>query len=154
MRAVRHRSLYCSLDRNVRVGATGKGLRVLRKIEVCCLVFLLTGFAAARLDDPVAILRSSVPDLSARLVRLEERTSSRTDGRLVAADVAELLPELVEFDELGRPRSIQYRMLSRVLLDELSRLRARVAELETAGSTPDPRERVEPLVRITVARHE
>jgi hypothetical protein len=40
---------------------------------------------------------------------------------LVAEEVAEVLPELVVFDNEGRPESVKYRFLSSILLNEVQR---------------------------------
>ena len=60
---------------------------------------------------------------------------------LIAEEVAEVLPELVVFDEQGRPETIKYHLLSSLLLagleaqhGELSALRERVRALEGAAA--------------------
>lgn len=127
---------------------------MLTRIGVCCLVLSLTGFAAARLDDPTSDSRAASADLEAKLLHLQESASRHPDGELSAPVVAEVLPDLVEYDSEGRPRTVRHRQLNTLLLEELRRLAARVADLEAATATGHPARRPEPLVRITVARHE
>jgi hypothetical protein len=54
---------------------------------------------------------------------------------LIAEEVAEVFPELVVFDEEGKPFTVKYHLLSTMLLNELERLRAdhgrELAELRT-----------------------
>lgn len=125
---------------------------MLRRIGVYCLVFSLTGLASARLDAPEA--SQAVQDLAATLVRLQEDAARSTGEPLSASELAAVLPEVVEFDDQGRPRAVRYAMLSRILLDEVARLARRVAELEAASLPAEKRPRLEPLVRIKVARHD
>jgi hypothetical protein len=40
---------------------------------------------------------------------------------LIAEEVAEVYPELVSFDEEGRPRTVKYHLLSTLLLNELQK---------------------------------
>jgi hypothetical protein len=49
---------------------------------------------------------------------------------LIAEEVAEVFPELVVYDREGTPATVRYHLLSSLLLSELQRLHARVAELE------------------------
>ena len=124
---------------------------MLRRIGVYCLVFFLTGLAAARLDPPAA--SPAVEDLTAALLRLQEDAARSTGEPLSAAELAAVLPEVVELDDRGQPRAVRYALLSRILLQEVGRLARRVAELEAAALSTEKHERPEPLVRITVARH-
>jgi hypothetical protein len=49
---------------------------------------------------------------------------------LIAEEVNEILPDIVVFDKQGEPQTVQYHVLPVLLLNELQKLAARVAELE------------------------
>jgi len=49
---------------------------------------------------------------------------------LIAEEVAEVLPDLVVYDEEGQPYSVKYHLLAPMLLNEVQRLSRRVVELE------------------------
>lgn len=51
---------------------------------------------------------------------------------LIAEEVAEVYPELVNYDAEGRPDGVQYERLTVLLLGEIQRLRERVEALENA----------------------
>ncbi len=84
---------------------------------------------------------------------------------LIAEEVAEVLPDLVVYDEEGRPETVRYHLLSSMLLnelkkqhrqladqrqslvlqeDELARLRGRLVRLEAleAKRHPPPEDRI------------
>ncbi len=69
---------------------------------------------------------------------------------LIAEEVAEVLPEIVVYDEAGRPLSVRYHALTPILLEELQRLRKRVATLEARER--DVGELVERLERLEGSR--
>lgn len=48
---------------------------------------------------------------------------------LIAEEVAEIYPELVVFDDQGRPETVKYQLLSSMLLNELQRQHGAIAEL-------------------------
>ncbi|MGH9777053.1 MAG: tail fiber domain-containing protein, partial [Candidatus Acidiferrales bacterium] len=48
---------------------------------------------------------------------------------LIAEEVAEVMPELVVYDEEGRPQTVQYHVLPTLLLNELQRQRVEVDQL-------------------------
>jgi hypothetical protein len=50
---------------------------------------------------------------------------------LIAEEVAKLYPDMVVYDDEGRPETIQYQDLPVMLLNELQKLQARVAALES-----------------------
>lgn len=50
---------------------------------------------------------------------------------LIAEEVAEVFPELVVYDDEGKPQTVKYHLLSSLLLGELQQLHARVEELES-----------------------
>lgn len=49
---------------------------------------------------------------------------------LIAEEVAEIFPDLVVFDDRGRPQTVKYGLLITVLLNELQRLHTKVTDLE------------------------
>jgi hypothetical protein len=49
---------------------------------------------------------------------------------LIAEEVAEVMPELVVFDEQGRPETVKYHLLSTLLLSELQSQNERIEALE------------------------
>ena len=49
---------------------------------------------------------------------------------LIAEEVAEVMPEMVNYDKYGRPDGVHYAMLVAPLIAEVKKLRDRVAELE------------------------
>ena len=54
---------------------------------------------------------------------------------LIAEEVAEVFPELVVYDEEGKPFTVKYHLLSSMLLNELKKLEERhTRELETLRS--------------------
>ncbi len=57
--------------------------------------------------------------------------------------MAEIFPELVVFDDEGRPETVKYHLLSSLLLNEVQKLRARLRELEPLAARL---ERLEALV--------
>jgi hypothetical protein len=60
-----------------------------------------------------------------------EATGERvTEYGLIAEEVAKTFPELVVYDEEGRPQTVKYHLLSTLLLNELQELEARNRELE------------------------
>jgi hypothetical protein len=50
---------------------------------------------------------------------------------LIAEEVAEVYPELVDFSESGRPQSVKYHLLSSMLLNELQKQRRQLEAQET-----------------------
>ena len=52
------------------------------------------------------------------------------DIGLIAEEVNEIYPELVNYDKEGKPYSVKYNGLSVVLLDEVKKLRKEVKELK------------------------
>jgi hypothetical protein len=68
---------------------------------------------------------------------------ARVEFGLIAEEVAEVFPELVVYDEDGKPQTVKYHLLSSLLLGELQRMHRRLEELESrAGVTaPDPGKR-------------
>ncbi|HUP21562.1 MAG TPA: tail fiber domain-containing protein, partial [Thermoanaerobaculia bacterium] len=52
---------------------------------------------------------------------------------LVAEEVAEVFPELVVFDEAGRPETVKYHLLSALLLGEVQWLHDRLETVESQG---------------------
>ena len=48
---------------------------------------------------------------------------------LIAEEVAEVMPELVQFDREGKPKSVRYEMLTSLLLNELQRQQRELAAL-------------------------
>ncbi len=127
---------------------------MLKRIGACCLMVSLAALAAAQSDLPASGSHHAVPDLSTKLLRLQESAARHPDGRLLPERVAELLPELVRFDSTGAPRSIRHRQLNSLLLDEVRRLSERVAALEATEGAGLDDPSTEPLVRIRVTRHE
>jgi hypothetical protein len=79
--------------------------------------------------------------------RYREHVASNPDSPvqfgLIAEEVAEVFPELVVYDEDGKPQTVKYHLLSSLLLGELQRMHRRLEELESrAGVTaPDPGKR-------------
>ncbi len=64
---------------------------------------------------------------------------------LIAEEVAEVLPDLVVYDEEGRPETVRYHLLSSMLLNELqkqneqlARLRGRLVRLEALEAMRHP----------------
>ena len=51
----------------------------------------------------------------------------RLEYGLIAEEVAEIFPELVIFDEEGRPSAVRYQLLSSMLLNELQKLHHQLA---------------------------
>jgi hypothetical protein len=49
---------------------------------------------------------------------------------LIAEEVAEVFPELVAYDEEGRPKAVKYRFLSSLLLNELQRQAAEIQQMK------------------------
>lgn len=49
---------------------------------------------------------------------------------LIAEEVHEAMPELVEYDELDLPESVKYEELSVLLVNEVQKLRKRLATIE------------------------
>lgn len=45
---------------------------------------------------------------------------------LIAEEVAEVLPELVSYDDQGRPKSVRYNLLSTMLLNEIQKQQGRI----------------------------
>ncbi len=86
---------------------------------------------------------SALLDLRPVTFRYKERKARGEQGLeygLIAEEVAEVLPDLVVYDEDGRPLTVRYHLLSSLLLNELQKQRqqlerqaARLAELETAA---------------------
>jgi hypothetical protein len=58
---------------------------------------------------------------------------------LIAEEVAEVFPELVNFDDQGRPESVQYHLLSALLLGEVKRLHERLEAVESQARPPRSR---------------
>ena len=123
------------------------------RIGACCLVFSLAGLSAARPDELALRSSHAIPDLAPRLLRLHESLGGDDrEPRLASEAVAEVFPELVDFDAEGRPKRVRYRRLASLLLGEVRRLADRVAELER--ERPPEARGSEPIIRITVARDE
>ena len=61
---------------------------------------------------------------------VEEGGEAISQYGLIAEEVAEVAPGLVVYDDDGKPYRVRYRVLAPMLLNEVQRLRARVAELE------------------------
>ena len=49
---------------------------------------------------------------------------------LIAEEVAETFPELVVYDEQGKPETVSYHLLATLLLNEFQKQQSRVTELE------------------------
>lgn len=63
-----------------------------------------------------------------------DSTIEGEDGRftgLIAEEVMEHLPDMVEYNAKGEPESVKYSMLTVHLLAEIKKLRDRVATLES-----------------------
>ena len=52
---------------------------------------------------------------------------------LIAEEVAELYPSLVSYDDAGRPETVRYDALTPLLLNEMQKQQAEIAELERLG---------------------
>jgi hypothetical protein len=63
-------------------------------------------------------------DLRAVLFRYKGREGPDEYG-LIAEEVAEVFPELVVYDDQGRPETVKYHLLSTMLLNELQKERER-----------------------------
>jgi hypothetical protein len=67
---------------------------------------------------------------------------------LIAEEVAEVLPELVSFDEEGRPEAVKYRFLSSLLLNELQKqqrwIEEQATEIQSLTARLDRLEATEP----------
>jgi hypothetical protein len=60
---------------------------------------------------------------------------------LIAEEVAEIFPELVIFDEEGKPETVKYHLLSALLLGEMQRLHDRLESVESQGRFSSRRKR-------------
>ena len=58
------------------------------------------------------------------------KISNSPDIGLIAEEVHEILPELINYGKDGKPKSVKYNSLSVVLLDELKKLREEIQELK------------------------
>jgi hypothetical protein len=100
-----------------------------------------------------------VGDLSDRLLELrpvafryKQHAVSEPDAPLefglIAEEVAEVFPELVVYDDEGRPETVKYHLLSALLLNELQEeneaLRAQSRELAALGDRLSALERSSP----------
>jgi Chaperone of endosialidase len=98
--------------------------------------------------DPLGVIsiRANLP-ASSGLLQLRPVTfrykkpyedgSKPLDYGLIAEEVADVYPDLVTKDADGNIQSVQYQKLTPMLLNELQKLRARVAALETALAGKD-----------------
>jgi len=75
------------------------------------------------LDDPMALVERL------RGVRYDWKESGQTDIGMIAEEVAEVFPELVNLDDEGQPRGVQYAKLTAVLIEAL---KTQQKELEAA----------------------
>jgi hypothetical protein len=68
----------------------------------------------------------------------EERTGgdARPTYGLIAEEVAVIIPELVGFDEQGRPQTVRCHLLTPMLLSELQRLYSRLEALGRSLDAP------------------
>ncbi len=68
-------------------------------------------------------------DLRPVTFRFREASSQGREPRqfgLIAEEVAEVLPELVTYDDQGQPKSVRYNLLSTMLLNEVQRQQGRI----------------------------
>jgi hypothetical protein len=65
-----------------------------------------------------------------RPVSYDYKLNNAPDIGLVAEEVDEVFPELVNYDKEGKPESVKYHSLSVMLLDEVTKLRKEVKELK------------------------
>ena len=61
---------------------------------------------------------------------VEEGAAALPQYGLVAEEVAEVAPQLVVYDEVGKPYTVRYRVLAPMLLNELQQQQARSDGLE------------------------
>ena len=91
-------------------------------------------------------------DLRAVLFRYRSRNADGNDPLeygLIAEEVAEVFPELVVYDEEGRPETVKYHLLSSMLVNELQKDHARIDELQARLATIE-----EQLARLSGKRSE
>jgi hypothetical protein len=139
----------------VRGTSVGSGIQVL----VGALGRLGTTTSSRRFKEEIADMGdASAPLLALRPVTFRYTEAAAGDGPrpldfgLIAEEVAELYPDLVAYDEEGKPYSVRYHVLPAMLLNELQKLdqrdrerqrelgmlRGRLRELEAAGSSTPP----------------
>lgn len=58
----------------------------------------------------------------------------RQEYGLLAEEVAEVAPQLVVYDEAGKPYTVRYHLLTPMLLNELQKAQTRIARLEAGNS--------------------
>lgn len=71
-------------------------------------------------------------DKNTAIIKLIGTDKLKPDTRigLIAEEVAEVMPEMVDYDKDGQPDGVHYAMLVSPLIAEVKKLRARVEELE------------------------
>jgi hypothetical protein len=96
--------------------------------------------------EDVGDISARLHDLRAVSFRRKGSAEGRTQFGLIAEEVAEVFPDLVVFDDEGRPQAVRYHLLSSLLLNEvqeqrrsnqeqameIQRMRARLERLEAA----------------------
>ena len=65
-----------------------------------------------------------------RFKQAVENGEDATEFGLIAEEVAEVFPELVVYDENGKPFTVKYHLLSSMLLNELQKLHGRIEAQE------------------------
>lgn len=59
----------------------------------------------------------------------------RLEYGLIAEEVAEVFPDIVVYDEAGRPETVQYRKVNAMLLNEVQHQHQRIGDLEQQLAT-------------------
>jgi len=66
-----------------------------------------------------------------RPVSFNEKTTGESHTGLIAEEVYEIFPELVEVDKEGRPDGVRYQLLSVLLLQELKKIKEELEQLKS-----------------------
>ena len=57
-------------------------------------------------------------------------TPNSQDAGLIAEEVEQISPELVEYDDEGQPAAVKYSYIPLLMLEEIKKLRNRIQQLE------------------------
>ena len=77
---------------------------------------------------------SGIMNLRPVIFQYKNDESKSTQFGLIAEEVAEVVPDLVIFDKDNNPESVKYHLMAPMLLNEIQKLEARIAELESKCS--------------------
>lgn len=87
-------------------------------------------------DNIVSMRDDSLALMSLRPVSFEYKTDVRKVKQygFIAEEVAEIMPEMIIYDQEGNPETIKYHLFPALIINELQRLRDRINEIQSRCS--------------------